>query len=135
MKNVKHIIIALAVSSAAFISGNALALDIVVDPKGHDPAAMEQDIRECRELAANMNFDVASDYAGKAVARGAIIGGSAAVIAGGNKEVRRRSVAGGALAGGIAKNAGNRMDRAANNVKSSDAERNCLIGRGYNPLN
>jgi hypothetical protein len=40
----------------------------------------------------------------------------------------------GALAGGLAMNKSKRVDASAADLKRKDAERNCLIGRGYNPI-
>ena len=77
---------------------------------------------------------MAKDHQGRAVARGAAVGIGAAAIAGGNKEMRRRSAAGGAMVGGLARNKGKRVDGSVEQAKRNDAERNCLIGRGYNPI-
>ena len=40
----------------------------------------------------------------------------------------------GALAGGLARNKSKRVDGSLEEVKRNDAQRNCLIGRGYNPI-
>lgn len=126
--------LALVIAAIGMLSaGNAMA-NIVVDPKGHDSVQLERDIMECRELASSIDFNLAEEHQGRAVLRGAVIGGSAAAIAGGGKEMRRRSAAGGALMGGVARNKSKRVDGSVEQVKINDAQRNCLIGRGYNPL-
>ena len=89
---------------------------------------------ECRNLANQIDFNMAEDHSGRAVLRGAAAGGGFAAIAGGGKEARRRSAAGGALVGGLAKNKAKRVDNSLEEVKINDAQRNCLIGRGYNPI-
>ena len=57
-----------------------------------------------------------------------------AAIAGGNGEMRRRSAAGGAMVGALSRNKAKRVDNSVEEAKINDAQRNCLIGRGYNPL-
>lgn len=130
----KKAAIALIVAFAGVLSaGNAMA-NVVVDPKGHDPVKLEQDIQECRDLANSIDFNMAQDHQGRAVARGAVAMGGMAAIAGGGKEMRRRSAAAGALGGALVKNKSKRVDGSAEEIKVNDAKRNCLIGRGYNPL-
>ena len=68
------------------------------------------------------------------VLRGAAVVGGAAAIAGGNKEMRRRSMGAGALAGGVVRNKSKRVDGSVEDAKRKEAQRNCLIGRGYNPI-
>ena len=117
----------------SLFAGGASA-NVVVDPKGHDPARLEQDRMECRALAADVDFNMASEHQGRAVLRGAAVAGGMAAIAGGNKEARRRSMGAGALAGGVMRNKSHRVDASVADAKRRDAERNCLVGRGYNPL-
>ena len=132
--NARKVSLSLAIAAAAlFASGNVLA-NIVVDPKGHDPIQLEQDIQECRHLAESIDFNMASEHQGRAVARGAVAMGGMAAIAGGGKEARRRSAAAGALGGALVKNKAKRVDVSAQEIKVNDAQRNCLIGRGYSPL-
>ena len=137
MKNrnfARKALIALVVVSAGLLSaGNAMA-NIIVDPKGHDPLQLEQDIMECRELASSIDFNMASDHQGRSVLRGAVAAGGMAAIAGGGKEARRRSAGAGALGGALVKNKAKRVDNSAEEIKVNDAQRNCLIGRGYMPL-
>ena len=126
--------IALIVASAGLLSAGNVMANIVVDPQGHDPVKMERDVRECRDLANSIDFNMAKDHQGRAVARGAVAAGGFAAIAGGGKEARRRSAAAGALGGALVKNKAKRVDYSAEEIKVNDAQRNCLIGRGYNPL-
>lgn len=126
--------LAIVIASASLLSaGNAMA-NVIVDPKGHDPVQLDQDIRECRELAHSIDFNMASDHQGRAVGRNALAMGGMAAIAGGGKEARRRSAAAGALGGALVKNKAKRVDGSVEEVKVNDAQRNCLIGRGYMPL-
>ena len=137
MKNViikKHFIAALAISLASMsIASNAVA-GIVVDPKGHDVVQLEQDKLECRDLANSVEFDMASDHQKRSILRGAAVGGGMAAIGGGNGEMRRRSMAAGALVGGLQKNKAKRVDGSVQDAKIKEAQRNCLVGRGYNPI-
>ena len=126
--------LSLIVASAGLLSAGNVMANVVVDPKGHDPVQLEQDIMECRELANSIDFNMASDHQGRSVARGAVALGGMAAIAGGGKEARRRSAAAGALGGGLVKNKARRVDASAEEIKVNDAQRNCLIGRGYMPL-
>ena len=126
--------LSIVIASASLLSaGNAMA-NVIVDPKGHDPVQLDQDIRECRELAHSIDFNMASDHQGRAVGRNALAMGGMAAIAGGGKEARRRSAAAGALGGALVKNKAKRVDGSVEEVKVNDAQRNCLIGRGYMPL-
>ena len=135
MNNViPKIVLSAVVAMVSLLAADNLSADIIVDPKGHDPVQLEQDMMECRELVANIDFNLASDHQGKAVLRGAAVGGSMAAIAGGNKESRRRSAAGGALVGGLQRNKAKRVDGSVADVQRKEAQRNCLAGRGYNPL-
>ena len=137
MKNagINKAALALFIAVFGLASVSPAAADIIVDPKGHDNAQMERDLMECRDLSNSVSFNMAKDHQGRAVLRGAAIGGSAALIAGGGKEARRRSVAGGALAGGVVRNKSKRVDNSAEEAKRMEAQRNCLYGRGYQPLN
>lgn len=127
------LILAIAGLSGLLFAGNAAA-EIVVDPKGHDPVQLEQDRMECRGLVSNIDFNMASEHQGHSVARGAAVAGGMAAVMGGNKEVRRRSMGAGAIAGGLQRNKARRVDASAADVKRKEAERNCLAGRGYSPI-
>ena len=127
-------LIALAVAAFSLASAANANAGIVVDPKGHDPLQLEQDKMECRELANSIEFDMAENHQGRAVLRGGAAMGGMAAIAGGGKEARRRSVAAGALAGGLVKNKSKRVDSSVEEAKIKEAQRNCLYGRGYVPL-
>lgn len=128
-------LIVLGIALASVFAANLAAADIIVDPKGHNVEQLQQDQMECRDLANGIDFDLVEEHQGRAVLRGAAAGGGFAAIAGGNKEMRRRSAAGGALVGGLQKNKAKRVDGSVEQVKVMDAQRNCLIGRGYSPLN
>lgn len=129
-----HLIIAAAIGLLSMLSMNIAVADIVVDPKGHDLAVLEQDKMECRALASSIDVDLASEHQGRPALRGAAAAGGMAAIAGGNKEMRRRSMGAGALAGGLVRNKAKRVDNSLADVKRKEAQRNCLIGRGYNPI-
>ena len=127
-------IVASLVALAGLFSLNFAHANVIVDPKGHDPVQLERDVMECRDLANSIDFNMAEEHQGRSVLRGAAAAGGFAAIAGGNKEARRRSAGAGALAGGLAKNKSKRVDGSVEEVKRNDAQRNCLIGRGYNPI-
>jgi len=127
------LIIAVAGLSGLFFAGNAAA-DIIVDPKGHDPVQLENDRMECRALVSNIDFSMASEHQGHSVVRGAAVAGGMAAVMGGNKEMRRRSMGAGAIAGGLQRNKARRVDASVADAKRKEAERNCLAGRGYNPI-
>lgn len=127
-------IAAAGVALAGMLSLNIAQANIIVDPKGHDPVQLNRDVMECRELASSIDFNMAQEHQGRAVLRGAAAAGGFAAIAGGNKEARRRSMGAGALAGGLARNKSKRVDGSLEEVKRNDAQRNCLVGRGYNPI-
>lgn len=130
----KSFIAALVISLASMFIASSAVAGIVVDPKGHDAVQLEQDKLECRDLANSIEFDMASDHQGRSVLRGAAVGGGMAAIAGGNGEMRRRSMAAGALVGGLQKNKAKRVDGSVEDAKIKEAQRNCLVGRGYNPI-
>jgi uncharacterized protein YcfJ len=126
--------LALLVAAAGMLSaGNAMA-NVVVDPKGHDPIQLEQDMNECRALASSIDFNMAEEHQGRSVVRGAVAMGGIAAIAGGGKEARRRSAGAGALGGALVKNKSKRVDGSVQEAKVNDAQRNCLLGRGYMPI-
>ena len=129
----KAIIVA-GISIASLLASSIALADIVVDPKGHNPAQLQQDQMECRELAGSIEFNMAEDHQGRSVLRGAAAMGGMAAIAGGGKEARRRSAAAGALGGGLVKNKSRRVDGSVEEAKVKEAQRNCLYGRGYVPL-
>ena len=130
----KSFVAAIALSLASMLIANNAVADIVVDPKGHDVAMLEQDKLECKNLASSIEFDMASDHQKRSVLRGAVVGGSMAAIAGGGGEARRRSMGAGALVGGLQKNKAKRVDGSVQDVQIKEAQRNCLVGRGYNPI-
>ncbi len=130
-----NLILVLGIALAGMFAANLAAADIIVDPKGHDIEQLQQDQLECRDLASNIEFDLVEEHQGRAVLRGAAAGGGFAAIAGGDKEMRRRSAAAGAMVGGLQRNKAKRVDGSVQEVKVMDAQRNCLIGRGYSPLN
>ena len=129
----KAIIVA-GISIASLLASSIALADIVVDPKGHDPAQLHQDKMECRELANSVEFNMAKDHQGRAVLRGAAAVGGMAAIAGGGKEARRRSAGAGALGGALVMNKSKRVDGSVEEAKVKEAQRNCLYGRGYVPL-
>lgn len=126
--------LALLVASVGMFSTANVMADIIVDPKGHDPVQLEQDINECRALASSIDFNMATDHQGRSVARGAVAVGGMAAIAGGGKEARRRSAAAGALGGALVMNKSKRVDASVEDAKIKEAQRNCLSGRGYVPM-
>ena len=81
-------VIVLGIVGMVFMS--SASANVFVDPKGHDPVQLEQDVMECRNLANQIDFNMAEDHSGRAVLRGAAAGGGFAAIAGGGKEARRR---------------------------------------------
>lgn len=135
LMNNKPWIAALVLAIAGMSIAVPASAQIVVDPYGHDQAVMERDVSQCRDLSNSVEFGMIEEQRGRAVLRGAAVAGGAAAIAGGGKEVRRRSVGMGALAGGVARNQAKRSDRSVEEAKRNEAQRNCLIGRGYNPIN
>ena len=106
------------------VTGCASSRRVVIDDKGVDPAAYQQDLAECQTIADQVT--TGRDAAGGAVG-GAVIGGALGAIFG-NSSTAGRMAGGGAVIGGAS--------------KAGDAEqekgqvlRNCLRGRGYRVLN
>ena len=48
--------LALIIAVAGMLSAGNVMASIVVDPKGHDPVQLEQDVNECRALASSIDF-------------------------------------------------------------------------------
>jgi hypothetical protein len=122
-------------SAASLVASVSFASSIIVDPKGQDPAQLALDQKECAELASQVEFDMAKEQAGRSVLRGAAAAGSVSAIAGGSSKTNKRAAGIGAVGGALSKNQAKRTDNTLQNVKQLEAERNCLKGRGYNPIN
>lgn len=98
--------------------------DPIIDPKGVNMMAFEQDLLECRALGENAHTvaDTVTSAAGGAAAGGLI---GAAI---GNSDTAKRGAGAGAVLGGMR----------AYQRNTSEAERivrRCLMGRGYRVLN
>ncbi|AFU98205.1 glycine zipper family protein [Simiduia agarivorans] len=96
----------------------------IVDTKGIDPVAYEQDLAECQQYAAQV--DTGGKAAGGAVA-GAVVGGAMGAVINGSKGARTGAGVGaiGSTAKGAARGA----------REQQQVVKNCLRGRGYKVLN
>ncbi|MDA0929258.1 MAG: glycine zipper 2TM domain-containing protein [Proteobacteria bacterium] len=98
--------------------------DPVIDPKGVNMLAYQQDLLECRVLGENAQ--VVADTATSAVGGAAVGGIIGAAI--GNSEAAKRGAGVGAVLGGVR---GYRRG-----ISEEDRiVRRCLMGRGYRVLN
>ncbi|MDA0689439.1 MAG: glycine zipper 2TM domain-containing protein [Proteobacteria bacterium] len=98
--------------------------DPVIDPKGVNMLAYQQDLLECRALGENAQ--VVADTATSAVGGAAVGGIIGAAI--GNSEAAKRGAGVGAVLGGVR---GYRRG-----ISEEDRiVRRCLMGRGYRVLN
>ena len=96
----------------------------IIDTKGVDRVAYEQDLSECQAYAKEV--DKAEKVAGGAAA-GAIIGGGIGAVFNGSKGATRGAGAG--AIGGAAKGV------ASGEREEAQVIKNCLRGRGYRVLN
>jgi len=97
--------------------------DLIVDKKGVDEDAYQQDLAECRVYAAEINTGRQAVERGAA---GAVLGGVVGAIVGDRHTAGR--IAGVGAVGGTVKGAGQAEQRKQRVVS------NCLRGRGYKVL-
>lgn len=116
--------LALLFGALLLISGCASTKRVVVDDKGIDQAAYQQDLAECEAIADQVS--TGRDAAGGAVG-GAVIGGALGAIFG-NSSTAGRMAGGGAVVGGASRAGSAEQEK-------GQVLRNCLRGRGYRVLN
>jgi len=98
--------------------------EIIIDKKGVDISAYEQDLAECQRYAAEVKK---GEKTAKGAASGAVIGGLIGAITGGTEGATRGAGVG--AVGGGAKGASQGEQDEVQVIK------NCLRGRGYKVLN
>jgi len=116
MRNVLPFLAMLGLAACSGASGP------IIDTKGVDMTAYQQDLAECETYASQVSTGTA---VGKGAAGGAAVGAAIGAIAGGSagKGAGIGAVSGGAQSARIS-------DR-----EKADVVRNCLRGRGYRVLN
>jgi outer membrane lipoprotein SlyB len=117
-------LITLTALFAPFLASCASTERVVVDTKNVDPAQYQQDLGECKQVAAQVS--TGRDATEGAVG-GAVIGGVLGAILG-NSSTAGRMAGGGAVIGGASK-AGSAQQEKEQVIK------NCMRGRGYRVLN
>jgi outer membrane lipoprotein SlyB len=98
--------------------------EIIIDQKGVNMAAYQQDLAECKSYSASVNT---GEKAAVGAATGAVVGGLVGAITGGSEGAAKGAGIG--AVGGGAKGAGQGAETEVQVVK------NCLRGRGYRVLN
>ncbi|NRB41730.1 MAG: hypothetical protein HRU20_25210 [Pseudomonadales bacterium] len=124
MKNYLYIVTVIFTLAASM---EAHAGNIIIDPKGHDSAQLT--------LASAAKSDKAKTAVGRSVVRGAVIAGAAMKTGTEHSGAARSAAKVGAVAGVAVASVGRRADKVSTQTAQEDAERACLIGRGYSPLN
>ena len=107
----KHAITALAALLA--LSGCTTTDEIIIDQKGVNMAAYQQDLAECKTYSESVQT---GEKAGVGAASGAVVGGLIGAITGGSE---------GAVKGAVSQGA----------QEEVQVVKNCLRGRGYRVLN
>lgn len=118
----KHVITALAALLA--LSGCTTTDEIIIDQKGVNTAAYQQDLAECKAYSESVQT---GEKAGVGAASGAVVGGLIGAITGGSEGALRGAGVG--AVGGGAKGVSQGAQEEVQVVK------NCLRGRGYRVLN
>ena len=98
--------------------------EIIVDKKGVDVSAYDQDLAECQGYAAEVKK---GEKTAKGAASGAVIGGLIGVITGGGK--------GAAVGAGVGAVGGGAKGASQGEQDEVQVVKNCLRGRGYKILN
>ena len=119
----KHPLI-VVVALAALLAACTTTDEIIIDEKGVNLAAYEEDLAECRTYSEQVKK---GEKTARGAASGAVIGGAIGAI-GGNSSSAARGAGVGAVSGG-AKGASDGEQDEVRVVK------NCLRGRGYRVLN
>lgn len=99
--------------------------EIIIDEKGVNMVAYEQDLAECREYSQQVQK---GEKAARGAASGAVVGGLIGAIGGDSRSAAARGAGVGAVSGG------------AKGVSQGEREevqvvKQCLRGRGYRVLN
>jgi outer membrane lipoprotein SlyB len=118
----KHLIA--SVATLLLIAGCTTTDEIIIDRKGVNMSAYEQDLAECRSYAAEVKT---AEKTTKGAASGAVVGGLVGAITGGSDGAARGAGVG-AVGGGA---------RGASEGERSEVQvvKRCLSGRGYRVLN
>lgn len=96
----------------------------IVDMKGVDVAAYQQDLAECRVYASEVGVGA---RASEGAVVGAVVGGAIGAVVG-NSDTAERGAGVGAVTGGLS-GTGRGLEERNRMI------RNCLLGRGYRVLN
>lgn len=116
----KHLLVLLPLVLAACTTTD----EVIIDRKGVNPAAYEQDLAECREYSDEVKT---GEKAAKGAASGAVVGGLIGAAVGNSRDAQRGAGAG-AVTGGARGVAEGERDQ-------QQVVKNCLRGRGYRVLN
>lgn len=121
----KPLVFCAAASLLVACAGNRpFQRDPIVDMKGVDQVAYNQDLAECREYSRQVNV---AGRAGEGAVAGAVVGGVIGAVVG-NSDTAQRGAGVGAVTGGVS-GTGRGLE------EQNRVVRNCLIGRGYRVLN
>ena len=110
-----------ALLASVLLTACASTYNPIIDKRGVNQQAYEQDLAECREYASEVSVS-------KGVAKGAAVGAAVGAAAGAISGNVDRGAGYGSLSGGVRSGIKNVND------KSSVVKR-CLSGRGYRVLN
>lgn len=98
--------------------------EIIIDRKGVNMSAYEQDLAECRGYASEVKT---GEKAARGAASGAVVGGLVGAIVGGGDSAAKGAGVGGVTGGARGVSQGERDE--------VDVVKRCLRGRGYRVLN
>ena len=112
-------------AALVFLGACTTTDEIIIDRKGVNMAAYEQDKAECEVYAQEVRT---GEKAARGAASGAVIGGAVGAITGDSSEAAARGAGVGAVTGGA---------RGASQGQRTEVEvvKRCLRGRGYRVLN
>ena len=119
---IKYTATFLITSALVFSSGCANRNKVIIDPNGVDMGMYQQDLRECKQLAEQVESKAGGQAVGSALVGGAI----GAII--GNSDTAEKG-AGVGFVSGLAKGA------EATEQERLRVIKNCLRNRGYSVLN
>ena len=114
----------LLAAALAMLAGCTTTDEIIIDRKGVNMAAYEQDLADCRAYAEEVRT---GEKAARGAASGAVVGGLIGAAVGNSRDAQRAAGAGGVTGGAKGVSQGEREE--------VQVVKQCLRGRGYRVLN
>jgi outer membrane lipoprotein SlyB len=116
--------VTIAVLALAVFGGCTTTDEIIIDKKGVNMAAYEQDLAECRVYSEEVKT---GEKAARGAASGAVVGGLIGAAVGNSRDAQRGAGAGAVTGGAKGVSQGERQE--------VQVVKQCLRGRGYRVLN